>query len=160
MIAWRTETFNQKIDHFSNYEMYSHLRKNADKAVNMLAVFGLEMVIAEDFIDRIIAMPLEYIQAWLDGANHLEWREQDLKRLKAIKGGYTDILEEYPEAEIHRICPSTAKFYRQCGFEILTRKAEAGSLERTFAIKTNASKGGQEYEKNVGPNRHGHSVGG
>lgn len=142
MIAWSQETFNQKIDHFSSHKTYPILRKNADKAINMMTGFGLEAIAAEDFMDRIIAMPLEYIRKWLDGENQLEWRKQDLKMLEAIKGRYTDIMEEYPESEIHPISPSAAGFYRQCGFEILTRKADDGNRERTFAIKTDVTRGG------------------
>lgn len=130
MITWSKEIFNKKIDHFSKHKGYEALRKNADKALSLYAGFGLESIIYTDFMDRIIAMPLEYIQDWLDGKNKLEWREQDKKRLEAIKGGWLDIFEQYPNAEVHRIMESATRFYKECGYEIITDEHR-----RTFAIK-------------------------
>lgn len=75
-------------------------------------------------------MPLEYIQDWLDGKNELEWREQDKKRLEAIKGGWLDIFEQYPNAEVHRITEFNARFYKEYGYEIITDEHK-----RMFAIK-------------------------
>ena len=134
MITWSKETFNEKIDHFSGHKGYEALRKNADKAISSYTGFGLECIIHTDFMDRIIAMPLDYIQDWLDGKNELKWREQDKKMLAAIKGGYVDILEQYPNAEIHHIAESAAKFYIECGFEIINNG------KKTFAIKKNETK--------------------
>lgn len=103
MVTWSKETFNEKIDHFFGHKGYKELRKNADKAISSFSGFGLESIVSTDFMDRIIAMPLDYIQDWLDGKNELKWREQDGKMIAAIKGGYVDILEQYPNAEIHHI---------------------------------------------------------
>lgn len=132
MITWSEETFNEKINHFSGHKGYETLRKNADKVLGSYTGFGLECIISTDFMDRIIAMPLEYIQDWLDGKNELEWREQDKKRLEAIRGGWLDIFEQYPNAEVHRITESSARFYKEYGYEIITDE-----LKRMFAIKQN-----------------------
>lgn len=130
MITWSKETFNEKIDHFSGHKGYEALRKNADKAISSFAGFGLESIIYTDFMDRIIAMPLDYIQDWLEGKNELKWREQDKKMLEAIKGGWVDALEQYPNAEIHRFAESATRFYEECGYEIIT-----DTQKRTLAIK-------------------------
>ena len=82
-----------------------------------------------DFIDRIIAMPFDYIQDWLDDKNELKWREKDKKMLYAIKGGWVDILEQYSDAEIHLIAESITKLYEEYGYEILRDQ------NRIFAIK-------------------------
>lgn len=34
---------------------------------------GFYQIKAEDFIERIVAAPLEYIEDWLNGNNQLEW---------------------------------------------------------------------------------------
>lgn len=132
MITWSKETFNEKINYFFGHKGYETLRKNADKALGSYTGFGLESIIYTDFMDRIIAMPLDYIQDWLDGKNELKWREQDKKMLEAIKGGWVDILEQYPNAEVHRIAESAARFYEEYGYEIITDEHK-----RTLAIKKN-----------------------
>ncbi len=145
MITWSEETFNEKIDHFSEHKGYEALRKNADKAISSFFGFGLESIVYRDFIDRIIAMPPDYIQDWLDGKNELKWREQDRKMLEAIKGGWVDILKQYPNAEVHRIAESAARFYKECGYEIMTYEVSSYSKKdnttyiqnRTLAIKKN-----------------------
>lgn len=96
-------------------------------------------------MDRIIAMPLDYIQDWLDGKNELKWREQDKKMLEAIKGGWVDILEKYPNAEVHHIAESAVHFYEECGYEILKDEVSRYSkkenttyiISRILAIKKN-----------------------
>ena len=74
-------------------------------------------------------MPFDYIQDWLDDKNELKWREKDKKMLYAIKGCWVDILEKYPNAEIHPIAESATKFYEEYGYEILRDQ------NRIFAIK-------------------------
>lgn len=37
---------------------------------------GYLMVKAEDFIERIEKMPLDYIKDWLNGKNQLEWKPE------------------------------------------------------------------------------------
>ena len=129
MATWNIETFNKKIDHFSGHKKYEKLREQADKVISSFGGYGLENIICKDFLDRIIAMPLDYIQDWLDEKNELEWREQDKRMLEAIKGCWVDILEKYPNAEIHPIAESATKFYEEYGYEILRDK------NRILAIK-------------------------
>lgn len=121
--------FNEKIDYFSKHEKYETLRKNADKILNLNGGFGYESIAAADFMDRIVAMPLDYIQDWLDGKNKLEWRQEDEKMLNAIKGNWIGLLKQNPDAEIHRISSNSAEFYKVCGFEIILYD------NRTFAVK-------------------------
>lgn len=66
--------FNTKIDHFKDHPKYGWLRKYADDALNWTENFGYLQIKAEDFIERIERMPLEYIRDWLDGKNQLEWK--------------------------------------------------------------------------------------
>lgn len=126
------KTFDSKINYFYSHKGYKKLRENADKALSSYTGFGLDSIIYSDFMDRIIAMPLDYIKDWLDGKNELKWREEDKRMLAAIKGGYVDILEQYPNAEIHRISESATEFYKECGYEVITDENK-----RTLAIKKN-----------------------
>lgn len=71
----RYALFNTKIDHFKDHPKYERLRQYADEALNWNENYGLLQIKAEDFIERIEQMPLEYIRDWLDGKNRLEWKE-------------------------------------------------------------------------------------
>ena len=121
--------FNDKIDSFSNHEKYKELRDNADKMLMLHCGEGYKAIVAVDFMDRIVAMPLDYIKDWLDGKNQLEWRKEDERMVAAIKGGWVDLLEQYPDAEIHPISSDASEFYKSFGFKIITNN------DRTFAIK-------------------------
>lgn len=70
----RYALFNSKIDHFKDHPKYEWLRKYANDAMCYNEGFGYYMIKAEDFIERIEKMPLEYIRDWLDGKNQLEWK--------------------------------------------------------------------------------------
>ena len=131
MTTWSEKTFDSKINYFYSHKGYKKLRENADKALSSYTGFGLESIIYSDFMDRIIAMPLDYIQDWLDGKNELKWREEDKRMLAAIKGGYVDVLEQYPNSEIHLIAESAVKFYVDYGYEIINDR------KRILAIKKN-----------------------
>jgi hypothetical protein len=65
--------FNQKIEHFKGHLKYAWLRKYADEAVTWHTGFGFLAIRGQDFMDRIIQKPLEYIEEWLNGKNKLEW---------------------------------------------------------------------------------------
>lgn len=73
--ASRYELFNQKIDSFADHPKYGWLRKYADEAIHWNSGGGYYQIKAEDFIERIEKMPLEYIRDWLDGKNQLEWNQ-------------------------------------------------------------------------------------
>ena len=72
----RYRIFNEKIDSFKGHEKYSWLRKYADEAIVYNEGSGFLMIKAEDFIERIEKMPLDYIKGWLDGENELEWKPE------------------------------------------------------------------------------------
>lgn len=42
----------------------------------------------------------------------------EYKIMKAEKGGYRDILDKYPDADIQKIKENGAEFYAQIGYEI------------------------------------------
>jgi hypothetical protein len=65
--------FNDKINYFVNHPKYGWLRKYADDALTWYVMYGFYQIKAEDFMKRIIAAPLSYIEAWLDDKNQLEW---------------------------------------------------------------------------------------
>jgi len=67
------EKFNNKIDYFINHPKYDWLRKYADDALRWNTMCGFYQIKAEDFIKRIIAASIEYIEDWLNGKNQLEW---------------------------------------------------------------------------------------
>lgn len=75
----RYKTFNEKIDHFQNHAKYPWLRQYANEAIHWNSGFGYYQIKAEDFINRIESMPLDYIQDWLDGKNKLEWKPEFCK---------------------------------------------------------------------------------
>lgn len=58
----RYKVFNEKIDSFKGHEKYSWLRQYADDALKWNEMSGYLMVKAEDFIERIEKMPLDYIK--------------------------------------------------------------------------------------------------
>lgn len=72
----RYKLFNEKIDSFKNHEKYPWLRDFADEAKSLNEGDGYFAIAAQDFIERIEKMPLEYIRDWLDGKNKLEWRSE------------------------------------------------------------------------------------
>lgn len=72
----RYKTFNEKIDSFADHEKYSWLRKYANEAMTWNEGCGYLAIKAEDFIERIEKMPLDYIKEWLDGKNKLEWKPE------------------------------------------------------------------------------------
>lgn len=65
--------FNDKINYFANHPKYEWFRKYADDALTWYTMCGFYQIKAEDFIKRIVAAPLNYIEDWLDGKNQLEW---------------------------------------------------------------------------------------
>lgn len=75
-IKTRYKLFNEKIDNFKEHKKYSWLRKYANEAIEWNSMYGYLQIKAEDFIERIEKMPLEYIQDWLDGKNQLEWKPE------------------------------------------------------------------------------------
>ena len=91
--------FDNKIEEMKYHEKYRWLKAQADKAKQMFDSFGLDRIRGEDFIERIAAMPLDYISDWLDGKNQLFWRPEDKKMLSAIKCGGKRVLMEHPDAE-------------------------------------------------------------
>lgn len=72
----RYKLFNEKIDSFADHPRYGWLRQYANDAITYNNGVGYYQIKAEDFIERIEKMPLEYIRDWLDGRNLLEWREE------------------------------------------------------------------------------------
>lgn len=68
--------FNAKIDSLRGHEKYEWLRQYADEAIMWHTGFGYYQIKAADFMDRIIAIPVDYIRDWLDGKNKPEWREE------------------------------------------------------------------------------------
>lgn len=75
MIEWRKNRyarFNAKIDALRDHPKYEWLRKYADEAMTWNEGFGILMVKAEDFIERIETMDVSFIREWLDGKNELK----------------------------------------------------------------------------------------
>ena len=105
--------FNNKIDSFKNHSHYQWLRQYADETICNFDNFAtrLKQIEAEDFIERIIAMPLSYIRDWLDNKNQLEWREQDKRYFKALQGNYLELQKQNPNMEIHKIQPNNKNYY-------------------------------------------------
>lgn len=79
MIKVYEKRFNEKIDHFKDHPKYSTLRESANGAIKCHTGYGLDAIHAQDFMDRIVKMPIAYILAWLNGENQLEWIDQQTK---------------------------------------------------------------------------------
>ena len=123
------ESFDKKIKEFESHKDYPWLKKEAEKAKRAYGGYGLEAIIYEDFIERIAAMPRDYILDWLDKKNELKWRECDKKMINAIKGGYVHLLEKYKNHSIHHIRIGSEKFFESCGYEIIK------DSDNVFAVK-------------------------
>ena len=84
MIHIYEKRFNDKVDHFKEHPKYADLRKSADEALKYHTGYGLEAIRAQDFMDRIVKMPLAYIQEWMDGQNKLMWIDSTGRNYDAI----------------------------------------------------------------------------
>lgn len=81
MREWRKNRyagFNAKIDALRDHPKYEWLRKYADEAMTWNEGFGILMIKAEDFIDRIETMELDFIREWLDCKNMLKRDEYNV----------------------------------------------------------------------------------
>ena len=143
MIKQYEKSFNEKIDSFKDHEKYERLRKHADIAISNHTGFGSDAIIAGDFMDRIIAMPREYICDWLEGNNNLQWRKQDKLLLKAYKGGYEELQAQYPDVEIQKIDKSNLNLYYSFGFMLLHEEKETCLVAKVDEINTFK---GKQYE--------------
>lgn len=65
--------FNDKINQFKDHPKFKWLRDYADSSLIYHTSVGWLEIKAVDFMDRIIAKPIEYIQDWIDDKNNLEW---------------------------------------------------------------------------------------
>lgn len=74
--------FNEKIDSFKDHKKYQWLRKYADDAMYWYDSYSnrILQIKAEDFVERIEKMPLDYIRDWLDGKNQLEWKPEFMSK--------------------------------------------------------------------------------
>ena len=67
------KAFDNKINKLKEHDKYNELLKQAERSKTNNIMSGYDAIVANDFIKRIITMPLEYIKGWLDGKNNLEW---------------------------------------------------------------------------------------
>ena len=65
MLQVYEKRFNEKVDSFKDHPEYATLRKSADEALKYHTGYGLDAIHAQDFMDRIIKMPLNYIREWM-----------------------------------------------------------------------------------------------
>lgn len=70
------DAFQRKIEVFKNHSKYDWLKKQADEAIIHNTYCGIESIIANDFMKRIITLPRAHITEWLNGSNELEWLEE------------------------------------------------------------------------------------
>ena len=125
MIKKYEEDFNRKIDCFIHHPSYNELRKQADTALRFHTGCVIEAIKAQDFMDRIVAMPLDYIEGWLNHTNLLAWRPIDKKYLQAYKYGALAVFEKYPNfSYIVKIGKNLRKKYEGFGFEIFVECPE------------------------------------
>ena len=77
MVRAYEAVFNGKIEHFKDNPSYPTFRKNADWCIVNHKGFGYNAIKAADYMDRIICMPLDYIEKYLNGENGLEWTNKE-----------------------------------------------------------------------------------
>lgn len=65
--------FDYKINKFKEHFKYSELLEKAEQAKTGNTMGGYSSIASNDFMKRIVIMPLQYIKDWLDGKNNLEW---------------------------------------------------------------------------------------
>ena len=84
--------FKEKIKHFSFRKEYETLKTKCKYCLRFHTGCGYEQIVSADFMDRIIAMPYDYIEKWLDGENKLEWTPEFRDNLeRARKSAYTEM---------------------------------------------------------------------
>lgn len=94
--------FDEKIEVFNTHEKYADLRRYADKVLLDWTGDSHDGIAYEDFLYRIISMPVDYIRGWLDGKHQLAWTPEYTAMLTAIKGDYVELLEKYPDAVFYQ----------------------------------------------------------
>jgi hypothetical protein len=67
------KAFDNKVNKLKEHTKYNELLKQAEQAKTNNIMSGYDSIVANDFIKRIITLPLEYIKGWLDGKNNLKW---------------------------------------------------------------------------------------
>ena len=88
------EEFNRKVELLKDHEKFEVLDRSRKEALSLHTGFGHDAIAAADFMDRIIAMPVEYISEWLYGKNRLEWTPEYIAQLSDIKqNGYRPLKE-------------------------------------------------------------------
>ena len=75
MIKVYEAVFNEKVNHFAGHPLFEKFRHSADEALKYHTGYGIDAIHAGDFMDRIVKMPLPYIESWLNGENQLTWRD-------------------------------------------------------------------------------------
>lgn len=115
------EEFNKKIDYFKFHKRYQWLRKTADDALSLHTGFGANAIVAQDFMDRIVAMPLSYIHGFLDDKNHLEWTPVFENRLKAFNGGYLDVFDKYPDYSFQITTEKGIRIFTEFEYEVFKK---------------------------------------
>lgn len=96
MVRAYEAVFNGKVEHFKDHPQYSTLRKNADWCIINHKGYGWDAIKAADFMDRIICMPFEYIEEYMNGKNGLEWTNKET-------GERYDAEQRYPDSNEHVI---------------------------------------------------------
>lgn len=67
------KAFDNKINKLREHKNFCNLLEKAEWAKINNTTCGLDSIIANDFMKRIITMPLDYIKNWLEDKNNLEW---------------------------------------------------------------------------------------
>ena len=111
------ELFNKKIDRLADHDRYERLDAQRKSAIKLHTGYGHDAIAASDFMDRIIAMPEEYIRNWLDGKNALEWTKEFELRLKAAEYGYLDVFDADPNVRYEVIPTSQLNTFEKFGWK-------------------------------------------
>lgn len=114
-----------KVASMQDNERYEWLKQQMDAAINYFYGVGLQQIRSEDFIERLASMPEDYIRDWLNGNGDLSWRNEDKRRLAAIKCGGKRVLDEHPNAfDICQISCRSEEAYVKNGYIVGERKGD------------------------------------
>lgn len=113
MVRVYEAVFNGKVEHFKDNPAYPTFRKNADWCIVNHKGFGYNAIKAADFMDRIICMPLDYIEKYLNGENGLEWTNKETGERYDAEQKYPPCSREHVVNALNRQIGTYRQFYKE-----------------------------------------------
>lgn len=103
-----------KVLKLCHHEQYPFLLNEIEKHTTD----NLSKIYHDDFLDRLWAMPLPYIEEWLDQKHDLSWNPIHYNRLLALRGGFLDVFQKHPTANICKVNSDYVTLYKNTGYRV------------------------------------------